>query len=226
MKQCTVRDNMNAAASNEVVPWNRSSNGTVPTADVERVAQFAEKSLDCYRKNAQIEIDRKDKTHRFELIALQARSTQKISEINNSLVMTQSELANATEKIAGLTKSNLDGGTQLEEAQRCLQSAHEKLNKSNCCCWVWFMIAVVLLLFVVFMVSVTCYTDHHNSQFVANAEERKKLTQEMLQHLPKASETEFKEKIENLHIDTDFTTVCPQPVMSMFLQLKNSWDEL
>lgn len=229
MKQYTVRDNMSAAAagSNELVR-RRQSVFTVQdgmSADAIAVLEFGLTQLDSAKADANMELDRQEDKHKYKLAAMKAQSTQKLADSNNSLEMLKRELEISNEKIVGLEKSNLDRETQLQDARDCLKSAHEKRKNSNCCCWVWFMIAVVVLLFVVFMVSVTCYTDHHNSQFVANAGEWRNLTEEMLKHLPKASETEFKHKIKNLPIDEGFTTVCPQPVMSMFGQLKQSWDE-
>ena len=225
MKQYTVRGNMAAAGSNELVRWEPPPVlQPVSAADVKAVYNFGKTQLDCVKKDAEIIITQQAETHELAIIALKATNNVELSEINNSLERTLGELEIAKQENVRLEALNVSRDIQLKDTRDSSQLALEKLKNSNRCCWFWFMIAVVVLLFVVLMVSVTCYTDHRNSQFSTNTDKLRSLTREMLPHLTVKYKTEFDEKIKELHTNQSFTMVCPEHVISMILNLKTAWD--
>ena len=216
MKQYTVRDNMAAASSNEVVLHQRHDD-SVPATDIQALWEFGQTQINSLSKDAQRLLSHQREKHRLVIMANEAIKNREHSEINNSLVLKNAENEILQREIAGLQVLTVSQDTQLKDIQVRSQLADRKLKNSNCCCWFWFVIAVVVLLFVVFVVLVTCYTEHHNDKW-------RSLTSEMLPHLTMKFKTEFDEKIKQLHTNQSFTMVCPRPMISMILDLKTAWD--
>lgn len=215
---------MAAAGSNELVCWEPPVHKPVSDADVKAVYDFGQTQLDCVSRDAHRTIWQQAEKHELAIIAMKATNNVELSTINSSLERTLGELEIAKQENVRLEALNVSQDIQLKDTRDRSQLDLEKLKNSNRCCWFWFMIAVVVLLFVVLMVSVTCYTDHRNSQFSTNTDKLRSLTREMLPHLTMKYKTEFEEKIENLHTNQSFTMVCPEPVISIILDLKTAWD--